>query len=100
MSTEFKRIEGSSTGRIVLYSDSEEAGYIEYETRKDGSLNVYETVIYEAFRGKGLAGLLFDELIKFAQEKNHKIFPTCSFVVKGFERNEDLRYLLAADYTA
>lgn len=59
MSTEFKRIEGSNTGRIVVYIDGVEAGFIEYKTRPDASLDVHETMVYEAFRGKGVARVYF-----------------------------------------
>lgn len=98
MATTFKNTEENSIGRIYILVDEKEAGFIEYKVREDNSINAHETMVYEDFRGQGIAGLLFNELINFAKNKGIKIYPTCSYIVKSFEKNQDLNNLLAEDY--
>ncbi|HNS41178.1 MAG TPA: GNAT family N-acetyltransferase [Taishania sp.] len=98
MNTSFTHAEEKTLGRIYIFVDGKEGGFIEYLIRADNSINAHETLVHERFRGKGLAGLLFDELIAYSKTKNYKIYPTCSFIVKSFERHQELSDLLAADY--
>ncbi len=98
MNTSFTHIEQKNLGRVYIFVDGKEGGFIEYIIRADNSINAIETMVYEDFRGKGLAGLLFDELIAFSKLHYYKIYPTCSFIVKSFERHQELSDLLATDY--
>ncbi len=46
------------------------------------------TEVSESLKGQGIAGKLFNELVKYAREKKYKIDPVCSYIEKKFEKSD------------
>lgn len=60
--------------------------------RKDGDvLDLYHTEVDKAYGGMGIAADLVNELVDYARKENLKIFPTCSYVVKKFDKDESYK---------
>lgn len=95
---EIKHQPEEGKGRFVVYVNDIEAGYIKYEIISNGNLKANGTLVYDEFRNQHLGTPLFNTLINFAREKGVKIYPTCPYVVKMFERHPELSDLLDEDY--
>lgn len=72
--------------------------YIEQEDRliaeldfqlDDNILNAYHTGVRPEFEGQGIAGKLFDEMVKYARENNYKVKPTCPYILVKFQRHPE-----------
>lgn len=95
---EIKHQPEEGKGRFVVYVNDTEAGYIKYEIISNGNLKANGTLVYDEFRNQHLGTPLFNTLINFARKKGVKIYPTCPYVVKMFERHPELSDLLDEDY--
>lgn len=73
---------------VALADDGKRMGAIVYEER-DGALRATHTWTDEAYRGRGVAGKMLDELVAHAEERGMKIVPVCSYVVAAFERHPE-----------
>lgn len=93
--TEIKREGNNEKGEFVLYEDGEKAGRMTYEKEGDHQILVAHTNVDEKFGGRGLAGKLMDEMVAYARKEKLKIHPTCSYVVRKFEKDEGIRDVLA-----
>lgn len=61
---------------------------------KDGKVYVEHTVVKPELGGQGIAAKLNDRVVEFAKEEGLKIVPVCSYTVKYFEKNEELKEML------
>jgi predicted GNAT family acetyltransferase len=96
--TTFNHIENDGKGRFIVNYNGQEAGYLKYELTENGSLLANGTLVYEEFRDKRLGIPLFNQLIEYASKNNLKIYPTCPFVVKMFDKKPELASLLDPTY--
>ncbi|MFP4287230.1 MAG: GNAT family N-acetyltransferase [Candidatus Izemoplasmataceae bacterium] len=67
-------------------NETEAIAYIKYIPKKDNVIIANSTYVDPSLRGQQIAKKLLDRLALFAKEENLKIEPTCSYVVKAFER--------------
>ena len=67
---------------------------IDFRIVEEGTIEVYRTFVDESLRGMGVANKLVEELIIYMKENNLKCIPICSYVVKWFEKHENMSYLL------
>lgn len=95
---ELKHTEEGNKGRFTFWVDGKEAGFIKYDILPNHNLLANGTLVHDEFKSLRLGGQLFDTLIAYAREKNVKIYPTCPYVVKMFEKHGELAALLATDY--
>ncbi len=61
----------------------------------EGVVNINHTFVDISLRGKGIAGKLMEEVVKKLREEGKKAYPTCSFAVSWFEKNEQFKDLYA-----
>lgn len=82
-------------GKLYIGDDSNAPlAVIEYSLKEEGVIDVYRTFVSDELRGKGVANILFYDLIKISLENGWKIIPTCSYIDKMFEKNPELAHLL------
>ena len=74
--------------RFYLLDDGKEIGEITYEV-ENKILIVDHTFVDPTYRGQNLAIKLVDAVSDYARKVGMKIIPTCSYVVKVFERSVD-----------
>lgn len=55
--------------------------------KEDNVLDLYHTEVDKSYGGRGIAADLVDCLVAFARENSYKIHPTCSYVVKKFDKD-------------
>lgn len=85
-------------GRFVVLDEGKEAGFLKYEVMENGNLKATGTLVHEDYRPKKYGINLFDALIEYAKQSDKKIFPVCPFVVRMFQKNPELSFLLDPDY--
>lgn len=85
-----------NSGVFNVLENNEVIGELTYSLPQDrpGILVANHTLINSSYRGKGIGEVLIKKMIELVEEKQYKIKPTCSFVVKYFERHPELSYLL------
>ena len=72
--------------KFYMEIDDQEA-YLLYNVLPSGDLDFFKTYVPEALRGRKLAEKLMKAGIEYADKKNIRIKPSCSYVVGYFERN-------------
>ena len=82
-------------GLIWLGDESDPDAYITYTLDENKVMSITHTVVKKELGGSGIAGKITDEAVNVARENGYKILPICSYAVKYFEKNEELKDLLA-----
>jgi predicted GNAT family acetyltransferase len=65
-----------------------------YRKVGDGHIEVNHTRVAREAQGQGLAGKLYRAMVAHARSRGLKITPTCSYVMRMFERHPEDRDLL------
>lgn len=66
---------------------------IDYYINRNGVIVATHTEVNPAYRGQGLAGVVFKSLIELAREKGAKINPFCSYISEQLKRPEYSEFL-------
>ncbi len=79
-------------GFYIFGENQEVLAELNYE-KKDNILIADHTQVSESLKGQGIAGKLFDELVKYARKNKYKINPVCSYVEKKMKKSnyDDLK---------
>ncbi len=81
--------------RLILELENGQEAFVAFGIDEGKRVMVVSTTyVPESMRGKGIAGKLSAELVRFAKEKGYKIYPLCSYTKKYLERKKlhDLIY--------
>lgn len=70
-------------------------GFLAYETRGDGTLDLQHTVVPESERGRGVGEALVQAAFDHARREGRRVVPTCPFVAAWLEEHPDARALVA-----
>lgn len=65
-----------------------------YRKVGDGHIEVNHTRVARQAQGRGLAGTLYRAMVEHARSQGLKVTPTCSYVIKMFERFPEDRDIL------
>lgn len=95
---EIKHSQTVNDGQFSLYENDDSIGYIKYEWAKNGNIKATGTFVDESKRGQNLGEVLFNELLKFAEQNDVKIYPVCPYVIKQFDEQPSLRHFLDEEY--
>lgn len=82
-----KRLENNK-GSFFIEKDGLQVAELDFEI-KDNVLDAFHTGVRPELEGQGIAGRLFNEMVKFARENNYKVKPSCSYINAKFRRNPD-----------
>jgi predicted GNAT family acetyltransferase len=74
--------------------DGSEA-YLRYLMFSDNTMDMLKTYVPNELRDKGIAGEIVRKALNFAEEKNYKIIPTCSYVATFIKRHQEFGHILA-----
>lgn len=93
MSTEV--LHNAELKRYEINLDGELAGFADYRLA-DGDITFYHTEVFPIHRGKNLAAILMEATLKDVRSSfpEHKVVPTCSYVVKFMEKHPETQDLL------
>lgn len=87
MDIQFKT-NGNGTGSFFIEKEGRQVAELDFEVKND-LLNAYHTGVRPELEGQGIAGKLFDELVKYARENGYKVIPSCSYILAKFRRNPE-----------
>lgn len=87
MNIEFK-INDKQQGSFFIMQNGRQIAELDFEV-KNNVLNAYHTGVRPELEGQGIAGKLFDEMVKYARENNYKVLPSCSYISVKFRRHPD-----------
>ncbi len=87
MDIQFK-IDERNRGSFFIEKDGRQLAELDFEV-KNNVLNAYHTGVRPELEGQGIAGKLFDEMVKYARENNYTVIPSCSYILAKFRRNPD-----------
>jgi predicted GNAT family acetyltransferase len=81
--------------RYEINLDGELAGFAEYRLGEN-DITFYHTEVDPIHRGKNLAAILMEATLKDVRSSfaDHKVVPTCSYVVRFMEKHPETQDLL------
>ena len=85
---DIQRKTNDNKGRFYIEQDDKLIAELDFQV-KDGVLDAYHTGVRPQFEGQGIAGRLFDEMVKYAREHDYKVLPSCPYILVKFRRNPD-----------
>lgn len=62
--------------------------YLSYMDLGKQTMDIYRTFVPNSFRGKGVAALLTEAALQYAQSIGYTVIPSCSYVERYMERAE------------
>lgn len=93
---EITRHDQGETGEYHAHvSGSDAIGRLTWVRRGDGARVAEHTLVPREIGGRGIAGLLVEDLIADARANGFKIVPQCSYVAAKFDKNPEWADLLA-----
>lgn len=90
---EVARVAGAR--RFEARVDGEVLGYLSYEERGDGVIDLTHAVVAPAARGRGVGEALARGALAQLREAGARIIPTCPFVAEYLEEHPEDRDLVA-----
>lgn len=87
MDIQFK-IDKLNRSSFFLDQEGRQVAELDFEV-KEGILNAYHTGVCPELEGQGIAGKLFDEMVRYAREKDYMVMPSCSYILAKFRRRPD-----------
>ena len=82
------RTDERNQGSFYIEQDGRQVAELDFEVRNN-LLNAYHTGVRKELEGQGVAGKLFDELVRYARENQYKIIPSCSYILAKFRRQPE-----------
>ncbi|MBZ0198320.1 MAG: N-acetyltransferase, partial [Ignavibacteriaceae bacterium] len=91
---------------IVIHSAAEQIFYIDIEGQQatlkyfiegENIMDIRSTYVPFSLRGGGLAAMLVEECLMFAEKNNYKIIPSCSYVHTFITRHPKYKKLVAGE---
>jgi predicted GNAT family acetyltransferase len=92
MNSKIKHDEANNKFYTVI--DGSEA-YLRYMMVNSKTMEMIKTYVPQELRSRGIAGEIVLKGLKFAEEKNFKIIPVCSYVAAYIKRHQEFEHLVA-----
>ncbi|ERJ60402.1 GNAT family N-acetyltransferase [Sphingobacterium paucimobilis] len=90
-----KKEETGSKGAFVAYEENKKIGEISYSIAGTDKIIVDHTEVDPEQKGKSIGKILLQKVVEHARDNNLKIIPLCPFAKAMFEKNVDIRDVLA-----
>ena len=71
---------------FLLDQNGDKVAELTYFFVDEQTINANHTYVSETLRGQGVADQLYRELVIFVRDKKLKLIPTCSYIVKKWQR--------------
>lgn len=81
--------------RVTAGEERTFIGFLAYQHREDGVIDLQHTVISERYSRQGFARMLVTQVLDNLRERGEKIVPTCDYVQDYLRRFPDYRDLVA-----
>lgn len=90
-----KKEETGSKGAFVAYEENKKIGEMSYSIAGTDKIIVDHTEVDPEQKGKSIGKILLQKVVEHARDNNLKIIPLCPFAKTMFEKNVDIRDVLA-----
>lgn len=90
-----KKEETGSKGAFVAYEENKKIGEMSYSIAGTDKIIVDHTEVAPEQKGKSIGKILLQKVVEHARDNNLKIIPLCPFAKAMFEKNVDIRDVLA-----
>lgn len=90
-----KHEETDSRGVFYALEDGKRIGEITYSKAGSDKIIIDHTEVDESQKGKGIGKILLFKVVDYARETNIKIVPLCPFAKSMFDKDVDIRDVLA-----
>lgn len=87
MSEELRVVHDENGHQFEVVLDGHRA-YLSYMDLGKQTMDIYRTFVPNSFRGKGVAALLTEAALQYAQSIGYTVIPSCSYVERYMERAE------------
>lgn len=87
MSEQLKVVHDESGHQFEVVLEGHRA-YLSYMDLGKQTMDIYRTFVPNSFRGKGVAALLTEAALQYAQSIGYTVIPSCSYVERYMERAE------------
>lgn len=92
---EIKRTDDGKKGEFTAFVDGNKAGLIAYVWAGEEKFIIEHTEVGADFGGQGVGKKLVLAAVEFARENQLKIIPLCPYAKSVFDKNDDLKDVLA-----
>lgn len=82
-------------GTFTAVEDGQKIGEMTYSKAGSDKIIIDHTEVDENQKGKGVGKILLAKAVDFAREQNIKIIPLCPFAKTMFDKDIDIRDVLA-----
>ncbi|OOF60189.1 GNAT family N-acetyltransferase [Rodentibacter myodis] len=72
---------------FILDEQGKKIAELTYFYETDSKINANHTFVSDQLRGQGVADKLYQALISFIQEKQLTLHPTCSYIERKWQRD-------------
>ncbi|TDU34318.1 hypothetical protein BXY82_2985 [Gelidibacter sediminis] len=93
--TKIEREDNGKKGRFVIYDNDEAAGEMTFTWAGKEKFIIDHTEVDPKFEGKGYAKQLVMAGVDYARDTDSKIIPLCPYAKARFDRDENIRDVLA-----
>lgn len=90
-----KNEESGSKGAFVAYEENVRIGEMTYSVAGSDKIIIDHTEVDPEQKGKSIGKLLLQKAVEHARNKNIKIIPLCPFAKTMFDKDVDIRDVLA-----
>lgn len=90
-----KQEETGSKGVFYALEDGSKIGEMTYSKAGTDKIIIDHTEVDENQKGKGIGKILLFKVVDFARDNNIKIVPLCPFAKSMFDKDIDIRDVLA-----
>ena len=80
------KFETPTRGGFYIFEGGKQLAELEFHL-EGHQLNAYHTGVRKELEGQGIAGELFNALVKYARDNHHSVIPTCSYILAKFRRD-------------
>lgn len=90
-----KHNESDAKGAFLAIEDNVQIGEMTYSKAGEGKIIIDHTEVHPDQKGKGIGKILLSKAVEFARDHNIKIVPLCPFAKTMFDKDIDIRDVLA-----
>lgn len=90
-----KKEEAGSKGAFVAYEENKKIGEMTYSIAGTDKIIIDHTEVDPEQKGKNIGKILLQKVVENARDNNIKIIPLCPFAKAMFDKDIDIRDVLA-----
>ncbi|HEU0035022.1 MAG TPA: GNAT family N-acetyltransferase [Kofleriaceae bacterium] len=95
MDLAIQQTDDGNQGMFFIEVDGQRAGEMTYTRQDDHTIVIEHTAVGDALKGQGAGKRMVERAVQWAREHEQKIIARCPFARATFDKNPELRDVLA-----